>query len=178
MSLSRPLPPDTICVLDTQMIIAIKQRMKPSEQWGMLLFLTDLLDAGYVTYPKQVWQELDRAQHPDGPGIWAIGARRLRRYGEPSDDSMADVLGVVPGLLDPNEERNYADPYVVTLAYELQDRFPGSRVVVATENTRDRGELVSPATACKRLGIECLDWEGFLAWCPDIDQNGDRVGPA
>lgn len=85
---------------------------------------------------------------------------------------MAEVLGLARGLLDPNEERNQADPYVIALAYELRERFPGVRVCVATENTRDRPPLQSPGTACEMLGIERLDFQHFLDWLPDVDEEG------
>ncbi len=178
MSLSRPIPPDSICILDTNIIITIKNRLRVSDQWETLTYLGRLVDAGWVTFPKQVAAELERAKHPDGPGIWAVAARGRRRYSEPSDESMADVLGVVPGLLDPNEERNQADPYVIALAYELRERYPDVRVVVATENMRDLPPLTSPGTACERLRLERLDFDGFLAWLPEIDESGARMPPA
>jgi hypothetical protein len=89
---------------------------------------------------------------------------------------MAEVLGVAPGLFDPNEERNQADPYVVALAYELREKYPDCRVVVATENTRDQSPLISPATACTLLDIERVDWEGFIAWCADAVELARDAG--
>jgi hypothetical protein len=156
-------------VLDTQMLIAIKKNLGPADQWDLLVRLAELVQAGYVTYPRQVVRELAIARHPDGPGIMAIGEARSRCYPEPSDDSLATVLGVAPGLFDPNEERNQADPYVIALAWELDDRYPSTRVVVATENTVDRGSLQSPGTACELLGLERLDWQGFLDWVDALD---------
>lgn len=149
-------------MLDTQALLAIKHRLRLADQWDMLSYLTRLVDAGWVTFPKQVATELEHARHPDGPGIWVVAVRSHRRYPEPSDDSMADVLDVAPGLLDPNEERNQADPYVVALAYELREKYPEVGVFVATENTKDKRPLVSPGTACELLGIERLDFQAFL----------------
>ncbi len=174
MPSSSPIPPDSICVLDTNVLIALKNRLKPAEQWEALEYLTLLVEAGWVTFPKQVATELERAKHPDGPGIWAIAARRRRRYAEPSDDSMADVLGVAPGLFDPNEERNQADPYVVALAYELRERYEDTEVLVATENTKDQPPLVSPGTACDLLSLRRVDFQGFWGWLPDIVPSGHR----
>lgn len=162
-------PPASVCVVDTQILISLKNRLRVNEQWPMLRHLDRLVEEGWVTFPKQVARELEIAQHPDGPGIWAVAAKDRRRYAEPSDDSMAEVLGVAPGLLDPNEERNQADPYVVALAYELSDQYPEVQVHVATENTVDRGDLTSPATACERLQLSRLNFRSFIEWIPALD---------
>ncbi len=141
----------------------------------MLRYLDRLVEVGWITFPKQVARELEVSQHPDGPGIWAVDARDRRRYAEPSDDSMAEVLTVAAGLLDPNEERNQADPYVVAMAYELRERYPDHEVCVATENTVDRPPLVSPGTACEWLEIPRIDFHGFLMWLPHLDQRSAEL---
>ncbi len=177
MSVASPdlfLPP-RICVVDTQILIAMKNRLRVGEQWAMLRYLDRLVEAGWITFPKQVARELEVSQHPDGPGIWAVDARDRRQYAEPTDDSMAEVLSVAPGLFDPNEERNQADPYVVTLAYELRERHPDVEVCVATENTVDRPPLVSPGTACEWLEIARLDFMQFLQWLPHLDQRAAEL---
>lgn len=116
------------------------------------------------------------AQPPDGPGIWAVDARDRRRYAEPSDDSMAEVLAVAAGLLDPNEERNKADPYVVAMAYELRERYPDHEVCVATENTVDRPPLVSPGTACEWLNLLRIRLPRLLAVAAASRPAFDRAG--
>jgi hypothetical protein len=168
-------PPEKICVIDTQIVIAIKNRLRVQEQWPMLTYLGELVEDGWVTFPKQVARELEVARHPDGPGIWAVSAQHRRRYREASDESMANVLGVAPGLFDPNEERNQADPYVVALAYELRERWPDRQVCVATENTVDHPPLVSPATACELLQLPRLDFVQFLAWLPALDPQAQEI---
>lgn len=178
MPSSSPGSPDSICVLDTNIILRIKHAIALKEQWQLLRYMDDLLFHGWLTYPKQVAKELADERHPDGPGIWAVGVQNLRQYTECSDDSLADVLGVAPGLFDPNEERNQADPYVVALAYELRSRHPDAYVCVATEDKKDRPPLISPASACRLLGIPVLDFQGFLDWLPKIDVgDGTRLPP-
>lgn len=175
MTPSDGVPPSRICVVDTNILIAMKNRLRVGEQWPMLRYLDLLVEGGWITFPKQVAGELEVSLHPDGPGIWAVDARKRRRYGEPSDDSMAEVLAVAPGLLDPNEERNQADPYVVAMAYELRERYPDVEVCVATENTVDRPPLVSPGTACAWLDIPRIDFHGFLKWLPHLNQHAAEL---
>lgn len=168
-------PPTRIIVLDTNTVIRIKHRLRPAEQWPFLQYLDDLVAEGWVTFPRQVAKELEDADHPDAPGAWCVAARVYRCYREPSDESMAEVLGQQPGLLDPNAERNYADPYVVALAYELREVYPERDVLVATEDVKDRPPLVSPGTACDRLGLARLDFMGLLEALPLLDARAESL---
>lgn len=167
--------PTLIIVLDTSTIIRIKHRLRPGEQWHVLQYLDELVAEGWVTFPKQVAKELEDAEHPDAPGVWCVAARANRRYREPSDDTMAEVLGQYPGLLDPNAERNYADPYVVVLAYELRERHPAREIMVATEDVKDRPPLMSLGTACDRLGLRRLSFMGLLHALPRRDPAAERL---
>lgn len=152
-------PPSIVCVLDTGALANMKKKelLKIDEQFGMFTAMTQLLRSGHLAYPKQVAAEMSRVDYPDTPGAWAAGCNGLVRYPAPHDEAIAEVLGAAQ-LMDPQGEHDYeeADPYVVAMAYEISERYPDCRVIVVSDDFKDRmPRKQSIHTACERLGIEC-----------------------
>lgn len=182
MTASRPLPPSTICVVDSDCLIGLKRTVKLDDQWDYFQVLTELVEAGYLAFPRQVVHEVRGVQYPDTPGAWMARNRNSCRYPQPSDDALAEVMSLLapgPGtLVDVNAPLDKADPYIVAMAYDLRSRYKNVRVLLATEDAKDRQAQMSPATACGRLGIERVDLTGFDLWVQGAheDLHGESPG--
>lgn len=168
MPSSSPWPPLSICVVDSVCIIALKQAVKLDDQWDFFAGLGVLLETGALAFPKQVVAEVRGVKYPDMPGSWIAGNRKGCRHPEPSDDALAEVLGLLQrpnvSIVEANATLDKADPYLVAMAYDLKHRHPDSRVLVATDDVTDRAAQMSPATACADLAIEQVGTPGFLEW--------------
>lgn len=76
---------------------------------------------------------------------------------DPQMQAVADMMRACPTLIDPEGERNRADPFVVAPA----------RVRSGTVVTDERPRKAATAPfkipdACAHYRIRCLDWFGFL----------------
>jgi rRNA maturation endonuclease Nob1 len=153
-----PFPPPLVCVIDTSGLIELKRAVKTSEQWELLMHMTELVAAGHLTFPSQVVTELNGVKYPDAPGAWiSSGVRRQIRYPEPSDAAIARVLSVAPDLVEADDTSKHgaADPYVAAMACDIRSVHCACRVVVATHDYVDRLPWkLSLATACDRLALE------------------------
>jgi hypothetical protein len=159
-------PPNEIFVLDTALLIKIKQLVKVDEQWALLDAMMQHVRAGEICFPRQVATELTGQRWPDAPGAWVGHARGLVCHHEPADGCVAQVLAMTPELIDPDATGvEPADPYVVALALELCGLYPSCRVMVASDDRVDRPPVrLSVKTACDRLNIEFCEPAPFIAW--------------
>ena len=158
------LPPPSICVLDSSLLIDLK-KLPAAHQWPLLLRMSEFVRSGHLAFPKHVATELEKARHPDAPGVWVVSAKQDLRYPPPSDEALVEVLGVASQLIEVDAEGDIADPYVVALAYDLRERYPDTRVLVATEDKVDRlPRKIALTTACERLELEHVQMPGFLDW--------------
>jgi hypothetical protein len=58
-----------------------------------------------------------------------------------------------------------ADPYVVAMAWEIQEASSNRRVIVVTDDRIDRMPAKeSVVTACERLGISYCPTSAFVKW--------------
>ena len=139
--------------------------------------MTPMVASGRVTIPVHVERELrPDAPHPDVPAAWAFAKARLGQVRrEPSPERVRSVLSVFPRLIDPDSEREDADPYVVALALELEDA--GQDVVVVTHDVTDRPPLkTSVKTACDHFGIEVMDLNQFRAAIAPDTRDATQLG--
>lgn len=159
--------PSLVVVVDTSVLISIKTHVPLDAQWELLRLMEDLVKAGRLAFPKQVWREMRDGKHPDAPGVWTAAAKIHLRHADPGLETLAKVLGVAPGMVDVDAgtDMEKADPYVAAMAVELGERYDECRIVVATNDVIDRPPLTSLATACTSLGIECWATEDFIRWC-------------
>jgi hypothetical protein len=135
-------------------------RNHPPDIFGHLWEQLDAsVAAGEVISPEEALRELERGS--DDLAETLAGRSGLAGLFAPLDEALmaavSTVLTVLPDLVDENSERNRADPFVVALA-----RLRGGTVV--TDERFRRGPTGRPRIpdACAHLGIECLDWFGFL----------------
>jgi hypothetical protein len=138
--------------------------LKIDEQFAFFSAMTPMVQHGALAFPRQVARELSRAQYPDTPGAWATGVKGLVIYPDPSDESLAEVLGAAQ-LIDANGDDDYAeaDPYLVAMAYDIQQHYADSHVIVVSDDVKDRmPRKESVLTACNRLEIKCIGASDFV----------------
>ncbi len=137
--------------------------------------MTPLVASGRVIIPMHVERELrPDAPHPDVPAAWAFAKARLGPVTrEPSPERVRHVLSVFPRLVDPESEREDADPYVVALALELRDA--GREVVVVTHDVKDRlPRKQSIKSACDHFGLAVMDLENFRAAIAPVEGGASQ----
>jgi hypothetical protein len=107
-------PPPLVVVVDTNVLIAFKSKVKIDDQWGILMHMSDLVRSGALTFPRQVATELAHGQFPDAPGAWIGNAKRDICHPQPAEDTLVKVLEVAPQLVDfeATADREVEDPYV------------------------------------------------------------------
>jgi hypothetical protein len=71
--------------------------------------------------------------------------------------AVSEVMARCPDLVDPEAERNRADPFVIALA-----RLRNGTVVTGEQPGWQPGARPRIPDACAQLGIAWLDWFGFL----------------
>ena len=124
--------------------------------------LTALAASGKLVFPVEVLNELKRwaaETSKDLPFQWAKqNASAARRTA--SLERVREVLSVVSDVLDKESQVEEADPYVLALALEI--RAGGQKVVVVTEERKDRPDKLSMNTACGLLRVPCLPVEALL----------------
>lgn len=149
-----------IWVVDASSLIEIKRAVGVTNQWDLLMRMRDMASAGELASPRQAYREVTDAMHPDAPGAWAASARRAQTLPLDVDtDCMRRVLVAVPDLPDSSKLEEDADPYVVGLAWQLQQ--DGTDICVVTEDVIDRASR-SIATACDALQIRWMRLRQFL----------------
>jgi hypothetical protein len=75
-------------------------------------------------------------------------------------ERVRELLSLVPDVIDKESQVEEADPYVLALALEI--RAGGQKVVVVTEERRDRPDKLSMNTACGLLRVPCLPVQALL----------------
>lgn len=151
-----------ILVLDTNAIINLK-KLPIRQQWSFFKKAERLVESGHIVFPRQVHQEISRVKHPDAPGVWAAGIASSVRQSDPREETLKKVLEVASDMLDPNSEKDLADPYVVAMALELQGGGK-CQVSVVSDDKVDHSGLTSVATACNRLSVPCIGVDEFILW--------------
>jgi len=118
---------------------------------GVLKELETLVEAGRLTFPREVAREVKDVAHPDAPGVWVHGVEKKSRHPrDPDDATVRRVLAAAPDLIDPDSSHE-ADPYVIAVAIELEAA--GHLPTVVSEDVADRPSHTSVRTACQRLHV-------------------------
>ena len=172
-------PPSLVVVVDTSVLISIKTRVPLDAQWELLRIMEDLVKVGRLAFPKQVWREMRDGKHPDAPDVWTAAVKAHIRHADPELETLAKVLAVAPGMVDVDAgtDMEKADSYVAAMAVELSEWDDECRIIVAANDVIDRPPLISLATACRSLGIDCWATEDFIHWCR-TDQTPEDVAAA
>ena len=113
----------TVWLLDSSSLIRTKLIINLREQWSAFRVLEDMAKNGQIAMPKQVINEVSRVRHPDIPGAWVVGVENYLEHPVNVDHRILSIIkSQCPDLADPRKEIDDADPYVVALAYQLQEQ--------------------------------------------------------
>ena len=155
--------PNPVYVIDASSLINIKRHVTAAHQWNFFNeTLTEMVNRGDLLIVPQVETECGYGEHPDVPGAWVLAkASNFAGVREPSKHTVREVLDKWPRLVNPDKEREDADPYVVARALELQKA--KVEVCVVTDDVLNHlPATVSIANVCKDLGILWTSLAGFL----------------
>ena len=139
-----------VWILDSSAAINFKS-VPIDSQWEVGERLLALVRQGLLQFPEPVHYELtapEIIQHPDVPGAWAARAWQLMNpKPSPAPETIKEVLGSHPQLVDGDAHFDQADPYVVALALE-HARSSYSVTVIANDDAL--------RTACDSFGIPTM----------------------
>jgi hypothetical protein len=156
---------DDVCVIDTSLLIDLKKVLKIVDQWDFFSGLSELLGEGRIAFPPQVRTEMLHGKFPDTPGAWIARCKGTEVYSRPGDETVLQVLASAPNLIDVEDERDQADPYVLAMALEIQTDRGLAPVRVASKDYIDRMPVKSSlASACAVLGVEHWMPDKFVPW--------------
>lgn len=157
--------PSQYFVIDTSSLLEIRRVVPRPQLSAALRAMTDLVDRGEIVFPAEVDHELERFRRPDSHdpiGDWVAAVkRRATRFG-PQFDYLRRVLAdpQAKRVVDPVKAGvDEADPHVLALALALHER---ATVVVVAQETRDRPDKLSMATACGVLRLVRLPVAALL----------------
>lgn len=163
MNAANPEPEIIYCV-DSSSLINL-QRVYPLSVFpGLWQRMADLVKAGRLIAPREVYNELDRGGD-DEIFQWAKANRSM--FQDPNLNQIDVAREIVndpkfPGLFDIDSETPEADPFVIALAVDLQQTttlFPKKYVVVADEAKAKPGTKPKIPDVCRdpRFGLECIN---------------------
>jgi hypothetical protein len=152
-----------IWIIDTSAIVKIKTTVPQAQQWKLLKQLESMVEDGNLTFPKQVRDETDDLDHPDAPGVWAVGVfGSIMHPGEPDYSYIQQVMSSAAGqVVDPDKTKEDADPYVIALALQLADA--GHDVCVVTNDQKPQPGRIALSTACDHMSVSWCGLDEFLA---------------
>lgn len=165
----------SVWVIDTSAILQVRRMYDPTVPdthhrryrdknycAQVLHHMTQLVTDGHLAFPRQVRDELYKPTSNDLASQWVHHCAPLRRHHEPAPSTVRLLLSQIPNLIDYTKVMDDADPYVVAQAIEIQNTALFASVV--TEDRRDR-RSTSITTACRKLGIPCINTLQFLSDC-------------
>lgn len=146
---------EPVWVLDSSAIFDIKREVPAAEQWQLARTMHDLVEGGAIAICHEVVREARGQRHTDLPEAWLLGVEALSQHPTECDlDTYVEVMhSVGPLIVDPDAESDPADPWVLGLAKDLEQRGYDATVV-----THDDGLT----TACQAMGVAVSDLAGFL----------------
>lgn len=169
--------PGDIWVIDTSSILEIRRdegkgqlQIPKIKQLGVYNALTSMVEEGILVFPKQVLGELERQTvkitakgRRDLPFEWAKGsAEEATRFG--SDyDALREILAYagLEKLLDYEAKGvEVAEPWILALAYSLNNRGYAARVI--TEDRNNFPDKMALASACGIVNVAQLRVGAFL----------------
>lgn len=154
-----------IWIADTSSIVEVRRFVAEPERKAVFVGLTRLLEAGRLTFPKEVLTEFerpkDRSRHDHGWEWVRKHADHCNAHGSLFDE-LRSVMRHPQArrVCDPDKDEEEADPYVIALGLKL--RGDGFDVTVITEDIRSRIDKMSLSNACGLFKIPTIQMESFL----------------
>ena len=164
--------PNEIWVIDTSSILQIRRAVSADEREKVYDHLTDMVKAGSLVFPVQVFDELHRFKNltkPDPPYEWAKLNKAAASKYDPLYEHVKNVLAdsQLKNVLDPQKDHEEADPYVLALAMKISEQ---TAVGVLTQDRVSQPTKLSLNDGCGLVRIVTLTMEPFLIqqaiWTP------------
>ena len=149
-------------MLDSSAIIEFKSITTPEIERRVLTLLDQLVLQRKISFPRQVRREVSGDGQNDLPALWALrNFQKILLNKSPEERYITNVLNKVPNLVEEDNTKDAADPYVLALALQLKDN--DFNAIVVTEDRVDRlPRKRSLKSACEIMGVEvCLTRDFF-----------------
>ncbi len=128
--------------------------------------LSDFFALGKIISHEFVFEEINpKTAKPDFIAKWI---ENKQKYFFPISDKQIElvskILGKFPDLIDPEKEKNEADPWLIALALEKMDDLhlfkEETKVIVVSQEKISSSKKI-PA-ACKEFGVQHMNLEEFF----------------
>ena len=139
----------------------------PQEIWDKL---DELMLEGRIISHRYVYDEVvTTSDNPDKVSKW-LQPRKSHFYLPTARqvEVMANVVNAFPKLIDPNNEKDQADPYLVAMGVELNETHNDVEHVVVT--LEKQSKTIGLAAACRSQKVECITPAQFF------DEIGIKIG--
>lgn len=149
----------SVYCIDTSSLIECNLKYPESNFPGLWKRLRQLVDDDRLITTRQVRRELK--SKADQAAVWVKDNKRMVRT--PTDEEWIkaqEVRDEFPKLVDPEKEKEDADPFLIGLALVEREKAQAwgwnvEYVVVSEESTKRRGKDKIP-TVCKHYGLRCI----------------------
>lgn len=139
----------------------------PDEVWTKL---DELMTSGKIISHRTVYDEVvSGSKQPDKVSAWLQPRKTyFERATARQIEVMSDVVNQFDKLIDVNNERDQADPWLVALAVEKNEQDPTHEYIVVTQE-KQASSVKLPA-ACRSFSVGCIPLAQFF------DENGITFG--
>lgn len=152
-----------VLVADTASLIEVRAAVGREYERRVWSHFSELARQGLLIWPPQVTEELDRGI-PDDPALNWIRSHASSCEKKSDLATVREVLRVAPTLVDPDNPREQADPYVIALAMDTVSAggLFASGVMILTDDRRDKPRKISLASAAGLLHIPSVPIRVYL----------------
>lgn len=131
----------------------------PERVWKKL---DELLENGTITSSRYVYDEIvTDSQKPDKVSAWLKPRKSL--FHKPTNQQvlyMAEAVNEFSGLVNPESEKEQADPWLVALAREKSEQDPETEYVMVTQENKN-SPIKIPA-ACRKYDVRTINQKEFF----------------
>lgn len=150
--------PVTLFCIDSSSFIYLHRFYPPSFSKSIWDEFEQLFQEGRIISHKIVFEELTTsAKKPDFLTKWILSKKQYFKGFTPAQAQyVSQIIGKFPGLIDPQREKDEADPWLIALALEektLAPLFdPNRTVVVVSEESKAKPQKIPAVCRYFELG--------------------------
>ncbi len=151
---------DTVFCIDSSSFIYLHRFYPPGFSKDIWDEFEELFHNGRIISHIIVFEELTtRSKKPDPLTKWILLKKQyFRGFTTAQAQHVAEIINQFPGLIDPQREKDEADPWLIAMAIEEQAQSnlfcPERKVIVVSEESRNKPQKI-PAV-CKHFGLDHL----------------------
>jgi pentatricopeptide repeat protein len=139
--------------IDSSSLIAIRETFgSAADRNRAWAFLESLAKRGRLRVAEQVFDEMEKGEEDDLERLQALDERCIVRITPELGIRAGRIASRFQGMSKPRKNPDKADPWVIAAAMEMN-------LTVVTE---ERPGSKSIPTACKNLGVDCIDLRGLV----------------